>query len=197
MSQAYPLQWPDGWPRNKNPWESRFKGRSFAQARDGLIRQIKLMGGRNIVISSNIELRLDGIPYANRREPVDVGVAVYWFDPESKARRAMACDRWHRTRCNMRALERSVDALRGIARWGSTEIVNRAFEGFKALPAAGDDWRSVLGINGPGQTDLEYVKGTYRALARDAHPDHDGNPHEMQRLNEAMAAAERELGGQP
>lgn len=56
MTLGYPLQWPEGWPRTKRPVRARFKT-SFARARDGLIHEIKLHGGRNIVISTNIPIR--------------------------------------------------------------------------------------------------------------------------------------------
>ena len=187
--EPYPLQWPDGWKRSKHPQRSKFKVKSFALCRDQLIREIELLGGRHIVLTTNLPLRLDGLPYANGREPSDNGVAAYWV--QGGREQVMACDRWNRYRDNMHAIELSVAALRGLGRWGSTSIVKRAFAGFAALPPAGSDWRSVLGM--PGDVIIEQVKLRYRDLAARAHPDHGGNPDEMQRLNQAYEAAKREL----
>jgi hypothetical protein len=192
--EAFPLQWPDGWPRTKRPTRSNFKVTSFGHVRDRVIHEIRLMNGSNVVISTNIPLRLDGLPYASFKGGLqDPGVAVYWFDKTARARRCMACDRWDRVRDNMRALEKSIDALRGLKRWGSTEIVARAFEGFKALPPTGKDWRAIFGVPAGHNPPMDDIKKQYHKLARLAHSDHGGNEAEMVRLNEAMSAAKAEL----
>lgn len=36
----------------------------------------------------------------------------------------------------MRAIEKTIEALRGLERWGAKEMVNAPFRGFKALPAS-------------------------------------------------------------
>lgn len=196
-AEAFPLYWPEGWPRTEPGRRRRANFRlgkgAFARVRDQAIHEVKLMGGRHIVLSTNIPLRLDGLPHANAREPDDPGVAMYWYDRNAKQQRCIACDRWDLVVHNLRAIEKSIEALRGLARWGSTEIVNRAFQGFAELPASGDDWRAVLGVPYGERPPLEAVKDQYRKLARAAHPDHGGSPHEMQRLNAAMEAAEKEL----
>ncbi len=189
MRASYPLQWPEGWKRTATPARARFKIEGFAQARDRVLHQVKLLGGTRAVITSNLPTRIDGLPYANASEPGDRGIAVYWV--EQGRERVMACDRWNRTRDNLHALELSLDALRGLARWGSTAIVERAFAGFAALPPAGHDWRAIFGEQ---LRTLDEVKRRFRELAARAHPDHEsGCPHEMQRLNAAYAAAKQEL----
>ena len=76
MTEAYPLQWPDHKKKSAIREKSRFNT-TFAKARDGLLREIDLLGGKLPVISSNIALRRDGLPYANQPEPVDPGVAIF------------------------------------------------------------------------------------------------------------------------
>ena len=100
MIQAYPLQWPSAWPRTDTPQRSRF-GVSFAVARDDLLSELELLGATDIVISANIELRRDGLPYANRPEPDDRGVAIYfvWHGRTQ----CIPVDRWDRVRDNVRA----------------------------------------------------------------------------------------------
>jgi hypothetical protein len=191
MSTAYPLQWPEGWPRTKRSKRRRaaFKC-SFAHARDGIIRQLKLMGIRDwqIIISGNVPLRRDGLPYANQAEPEDVGMAVYWTTRDNQ-RNVMACDRWDRTRDNLRGIEKTLEALRGIERWGSTEVVQRAFTGFKALPPALDGWRAVLG----DCHTLEEANAAWKEEAFKAHPDRGGSEDEMYKVNTAWHLAQAEL----
>lgn len=183
MQEAFPLHWPEGWPRSKRRERSRFKCR-FAVARDELFEQIRLMGGRYPVLSTNITLRHDGLPYANQPEPEDPGVAVY-FEYQGK-QMTFACDRWNRVRDNVRAVQKTIEALRGIERWGASDMMERAFSAFEALPSPGD-WRADLGL--PESANKDDAKRRFRELVKIHHPDHGGDPAQFQRLNEAYQAA--------
>ena len=77
MPEAHPLAWPEGRPRTKRPQRSRFDV-GFANARDELFDEIRRLGGSVPVLSTNVELRRDGLPYASRPEPDDSGAAVYF-----------------------------------------------------------------------------------------------------------------------
>lgn len=195
-AEAYPLYWPDGWARTRWRKDSNFKVSSFARVRDGVIKNIRLMGGKHIVLSTCLSLRLDGLPLANQRNPEDPGVAIYWYDSRAEQQRAMACDKWRTVTANMRAVELSLEALRGLERWGSSEIVERAFSGFTALPEHdpnSGNWRRVFGfVDVPGPS-LIAIKVLYKSMARLRHPDHGGSVEAMTELNLAMAAAEKEL----
>src|SRR4051812_33906231 len=90
-AEAYPLHWPAGWPRTRYPKGARFEA-SFASTRDSLFKQIKLLGGMHIVLSTNVSLRRDGIPLAGQRQPTDKGVAVYFL--RRNRQMVFACDRW-------------------------------------------------------------------------------------------------------
>jgi hypothetical protein len=74
---AYPLCWPVGRPRTQYPKRSRFET-TFSLARDCLMQEIRMLGGKDPVLSTNIPLRRDGLPLANHRMPHDLGVAVYF-----------------------------------------------------------------------------------------------------------------------
>src|SRR5690606_9584801 len=128
--EAYPLQWPDGWPRTDRPARARFDT-SFARARAELLNELRLLGATGVVISSNIELRRDGLPYANAKQPDDRGMAVYFTLRGEQ--QCIPCDVWDRTEDNLQAIRLTVAALRGLDRWGAKEMVNAAFRGFKAL----------------------------------------------------------------
>lgn len=186
MIEAYPLAWPDGWPRRPSHQRSASKYEvTFLRARDELARQLKLAGGRDVVISTNIPLRRDGLPLANMREPNDPGVAVYWTDRKRRPR-VIACDHWRTARENLRAVGITVESLRSIERAGATELLERAFSGFARLPEAATCW-SVLGLSGP--TARHEVDARYRELARQHHPDRGGNHETMARLNLAYQEA--------
>lgn len=162
---AYPLHWPAGWKRTESAWRTRARFGKASKARAGggwdhgrqltiaeaverVRRQLTTMNVRDddLVISSNLELRLDGFPKSNQRDPSDPGIAVYWRD--GKDTRCMAIDRYDRVADNLAAVAATLDAMRAIERHGGAEILDRAFSGFTALPAPEvlDPWWEVLGF---------------------------------------------------
>lgn len=192
--EHYPLHWPDN--QAKTPIHQRVWG-SFDTtqhaAQTGLMKEISMLGGRDVILSTNIRLRKDGMPYTSDKEPEDGGVAVYFT--YKKSQMCFACDKYTKVKANMQAVRKTIEALRGIERWGASEMMAKAFTGFVQLPAPGrvKTWREVLGCN-PGESSLEEVKRRYRILANLAHPDKEGGSEaEMAILNEAMAQAKEAL----
>ncbi|MFA6031147.1 MAG: J domain-containing protein [Elusimicrobiota bacterium] len=197
--EAFPLYWPEGRPRTPSyrMQRSRFET-GFGAALNFLREEVRRLNGRNLIISTNVPLRNDGLPRANV-SVTDPGVAVY-FDLKGK-KVVMACDRWNRTHDNLYAFGKTIGALRGIERWGSGDMLEAAFRGFAALPAAvvaPRPWRLALGFNGfeGCAATLAAVELRYRELAREAHPDRGGSHERMSELNGAIAAARAEMGGQ-
>lgn len=132
----YPLQWLPQQPRTKRQQRARFGGHSPSKAGDYLIEELKRLGAKNCIISSNLEQRLKGDGfYANQRVE-DAGVVVY-FDLKNNSK-AMACDKWDKVEHNLWALYLSVQAIRGLERWGGSEFLDGLFTGFKALPSPDD-----------------------------------------------------------
>lgn len=204
-AEAFPLQWPAGRPRTDR-WK-REHGKfevTFARARDNIVAEVGRLAGRypdpQIVISTNIALRRDGLPLANQRQPEDPGVAVYFL--YKKRAMSFACDRWHKIEHNMQAIAKTIEALRGIARWGTGDMLEAAFTGFTALPppsaaAPGAPqqqqqrhWRDVFGT---GVQTRDQLGEVYRRLAAAYHPDHGGDQAKMAELNRARTEALREL----
>lgn len=182
MTEAYPLAWPPGVPRTKVPARSAFGEVTIHRATQELVWEIERMHGRLPVISTNLELRNDGLPYSKQRPITDHGVAAYFTRRGRQL--VFACDRWDRVEHNMRAITKTIDALRGIERWGSSDLMERAFTGFEALPApSADHWWMVLGVD-PTATSGAITRA-YREKARAAHPDQGGSTAEMARLNAA------------
>ena len=162
----------------------------LGRARDHLMNEIRLLGGRSPVLSSNLRLRQDELPYANQREPEDPGVAVY-FTYKGK-QHCFACDDWNRVRDNVRAIGKTIEALRGIERWGTGDMLERAFQGFEALPNP-QQWWHVMGFESFNHLTPEIVEDRYRELSMQRHPDRGGTAEQMAELNWARDQAREQL----
>jgi hypothetical protein len=195
---AYPLYWPETWPRTNRyrRKDARYEV-TFAKARDEIVRELKLLGAREIVVSTNIPLRKDGLPYAGMSEPDDPGVAIYWVEREWKdghehtAHRVIACDHWRKVRENMRAANLAIAALRALKRTGATQVVEKAFTGFSALPNPDRKrtWRVVMGFRDTERPSRADIDQRFRTLAMDRHPDRGGTNNDMVELIAAREAA--------
>ena len=183
-SHAHPLHWPP--ERRRTPYRdcSPFKA-TFTEARDGIIRELNVMKASHIVISTNVTLRRDGLPYANLPDPRDPGVAVYFM--HKKKHYAFACDRWTKVKDNLRAIEKTIGAIRGLERWGTGEMVSAAFSGFAALPPKGDHWSFTLNVSPHANT--EEIRAAYKREAQERHPDKGGSHEEFLALNKALSEA--------
>lgn len=187
--EAFPLQWPAGRPRTASGRRepAPFKV-TLGAARDEVFAELARLGTRSVVLSSNLQLRQDGKPYANQAQPTDPGVAVY-FQHRGLAM-CFACDRWTKVEHNLRAVQKTIEALRGIARWGTCDMLQAAFTGFAALPAPGAarEWWEVLGVLRSASVDE--CRAAYRSLASANHPDRGGDPARMAEINSAWAKAQ-------
>lgn len=191
MVEAYPLYWPEGWKRTASysRTHSRFKT-GFATARDFLVGEVKRLGGTGVVLSTNVRLRGDGLPYAGVGEPEDGGAAIYFT--YKKAQICFACDRYKTVKENLTAIGKTIEALRGMERWGASDMMERAFRGFAQLPSTtGRDWWEVLQISRSSPRDV--VESRYRQLAQERHPDKGGSHTAMAELNIAREQALKDL----
>lgn len=202
---ASPLHWPEGWRRT--PAHQRTRARfnrketqygqfgtwnmkrdlSIREALDRVLSELTTMGIHrdDLVVSTNLDLRLDGLPRSNQRAPEDPGAAVYWMN--GKERRCMAIDRYDRVQDNLAAIAATLSAMRAIERHGGAEILDRAFTGFVALPSPAQWWH-VLGFEtAQGLTEAEITK-RYQKLAMQRHPDRGGSSDAMAELNWAREA---------
>lgn len=207
MIESYPLTWPVGRPRTKKPARARF-GRRVDSGSNGwkmnakitlyqgvaMVRdELKRLGATDVVISTNVKTRQDGLPYSGAREPDDHGAAVYFrlFRVSSgSAVHCLACDRWDRLPDNLSAIAHHVEAIRGQSRWGVGDVA-QAFAGYRALPAmdAKKTWWALLGFREP-PADLDTVRAKWRDRIAEAHPDRGGNANQAAEINAAMTEAE-------
>ncbi|RYD77197.1 MAG: J domain-containing protein [Sphingobacteriales bacterium] len=172
--EAYPLTWPMGYPRTEYPSTSRFDT-SQHLAQEGLMKELRMLGADDIIISTNIPLRKDGLPYANYQKSLvkngDYGVAVYFNYKNNPV--VLACDKWDKLGDNMQAIRKAVEAIRGLERWGVSDMLNRVFTGFKALPERASEsfnsWWQILEIK--ANASAEEIKDAYRKKAKIYHPD--------------------------
>lgn len=115
---AYPLQWPTGWKRTASHRRSTARfgrasrsrpggwdyGRQLtvAEAVDRLRGELSRMNihDDDLVISTDLQLRLDGLPRSGQAEPQDPGAAAYWRTVSGDTR-CMAIDRYDRVADNL------------------------------------------------------------------------------------------------
>lgn len=184
MIEAYPLQWPAGYPRIARPSDNyKFYPSDFSSEAYKLQEELRRMKAKGVVISTNIPVLGNGNPYAKYPKPVDTGVAAY-FSVNNKAM-AICCDKWNTVEANLRALAMSVEAMRGLDRWGVSQVMERAFMGFKALPerAAGFPWWDVLGVS--RVCTVKEVKDAYKKKSKIYHPNVGGEAHKWRELQDA------------
>lgn len=185
MIEAYPLQWPIGYPRT--PARLREGGKfktTFSIARDALLKEINRMGGSRPIISSDIPLRYDGLADGTKKNQVsDPGVAVYFIYQKEQV--VFACDKWYSVDDNLQAIRKAIEAFRGLERWGCSDLIKRSFQGMMALPesTSGTEWWQVLGL--PKTSSKEEIRIAYRNLSTIYHPDNGGDSDKFVSLNKA------------
>lgn len=187
MTEAYPLHWPDNWPRWKRPGSSQFRT-TLNGAMNNVetsLRKFSDDSGKkliNVTISSNVTL--------GKMRPDDAGIAVYFtWDGISTC---IAVDRYAKVEDNLQAIHHCIEAERTKLRHGGLNLVRAAFRGYAALPppAAVDCW-SILDIKETSNKDG--ISRAYKAKAKTAHPDNGGSDSDMATLNAARTEALRRI----
>lgn len=126
-----------------------------------------------------------------QQKPIDNdhGVAVYFI--WDKEQRVLACDAYYSIWENLRAIEKSIDAMRGLGRWKVSNMLKAAFTGFKSLESkTPDTWWQVLEVD--MQADPAEIKRAYRDKAKRFHPDNleTGSLNMFQIIKQAFDQAE-------
>lgn len=208
---SYPLSWPAGWPRThsarrgQHPFGSRTYPLTFDRARRQLIEELQRLRATRLTLSSNVPLRLDGQPHAAsaRARQEDPGVAVYFM---LKGRAfVMAQDRYYDVAANVRSLALAIEGMRQLERHGGGTMMERAFDGFAALPAPDGakpkrPWWEVLRYSAnPEDRELlspGEVEERFKTLAKKVHPDAGGDVEAFQELQAAKDEAIQAIRGE-
>jgi hypothetical protein len=194
MIYEYPLAWPVGLPRTDYPKRSVFDMSEERVKREHQC-SLNLARATDVVVTTNVELRRDGRPYVNQRIS-DPGVAVYFTRRGQE--QCVACDKWSSIKDNINAIYKTIEALRGIERWGTGEMVDAAFRGFVALPptaSAGTPvipprpWYDVLHVSPGAPTAV--VDAAYKVALKRAHPDTGGSQEELEAVQRTYKEAQQ------
>lgn len=196
MHEAFPLYWPDGWKRTdkarripNGSWK-----KTFYDYQREMFAELRRLGAKNIVLSTNVPLRKDGLPYSEYRRVEDPGVAVYFTRGEQNRQYCFACDKFTDVHLNIHAIGLTIQALRTIERNGASDMLDRAFEGFKQLAAkASAPWRQVLEIE-ITWPHRDAIEEAFKRLARIHHPDLGGDAERFREIVRARDEARKEIG---
>lgn len=190
--EAYPLYWPTGYKRTTNRIESRFKV-TMDKAQRFLHSEIKRIEGTDLIVSTNIPTRKDGMLYTDwmNRKIDDPGVAIYFKYKGKNV--SMCCDQYIKIWENVYALGKGIEALRGLGRWGVSDFLNRAFTGFTAIPEyiKTEPWWQILGLKS-NATEID-IKNAFRQKAKLCHPDLGGSSIEFSKVQNAYQQALKQL----
>lgn len=185
---AYPLAWPENWPRTPKPARSQFKtgiSKALANVRASLAAFQADSGQKvsELVISSNVTLA--------DQQPRDSGVAIYftWGDLPT----CIAVDRYPSVADNLQAIHHVLEAERTKLRHGGLNIVRAAFQGYARLPppsnATRRQWFETLEV--PASATLLEAEQAYKRLRSQFHPDkHPDDPTAAGKFDEVQKAIE-------
>ncbi len=193
----YPLQWPEGWKRTQSyqrktaTFSHQGKALTVFDGLQRVLDQLQRLGVHqdDVIVSTNLQTRLDGLPRSNQARPGDPGVCVYW-KPAKSPMRCMAVDRYDEVQDNLAAVAATLEAMRSIERHGGAAILDRAFTGFAALPApvgGKRDWWTVLEL--PSTASQAEIRDAFNRLAREHHPDRGGSDERMAEIIRARDEA--------
>lgn len=202
----YPLAWPAGRPRTKSRVRGNFQETegdkkrrvTMTTACERVEAEVSRLGGSYALISSNLELRLDGRPRLDRGPPADPGVCLYFQIKGTPY--AMACDTYTEVTQNIAAIAAHIEASRRQARYGVATAAE-TLQAFAALPAPDHllpdrrPWRSILGFEDSFPSNMgplearERVSRRYRSMVIEAANDQA----QLSDLNVARDAALKEL----
>jgi hypothetical protein len=218
LPPAFPLCWPDDWPRTEPrirglvPSSARAAGgtgnfrTTAGRAYDLLAHELdnwttvafrpnQTPSRRLFVVTTNVVSRLAGKPVSEGRSTRndDPGVAVWWIVQSVAGRslRVVACDTWSSVAQNLRACGVVVESLRAMERAGASQAMARTEAGFVpiGLPAPRAWWRELLDL--PESFTAAEVERAYKKAALRAHPDQGGSDEAFIELSRARETALR------
>jgi hypothetical protein len=198
--------WPNNVPATPYHKRKRSPFRSiWSKTLRDLDRELIAVKAWNTVIEIDApasEIRRDGMPRADARTRgpgVIISYELHYKNSNRVDRFVFPCDTYNDWQDNVRAIARTLEALRAVDRYGVTRD-GQQFSSFKAIPAQTSatksvEWAaSVLRQHAGVVFDIEdfnQCRAAYRAARSKAHPDAGGSPdswHAVQAAGERLAA---------
>lgn len=170
-----PLKWPTGWVRTTKRYATPFADNQPLIFRE-LERALDELGATNVVVTTDQRVKFDGgLSTAKDATPADPGVAIYFTRQGREV--CIPCDRYKTVIGNVRAIGLTLEYMRRMARYGTSEILDAAFRGFTALPesiqlgapSTPRAWHEVLQLSPNADEDI--IRASYRKLSSKYHPD--------------------------
>jgi hypothetical protein len=185
MAFYNPLQWPPAWKRTNRPAYPTFKA-DMKTTMDDLEKAVKALQITEIRITTNAPVRLDGGLRTGRDAITDdPGVAFYFTRKGQEV--CIPCDKFNTVLGNLRAIGLTLEYIKRMEKYGTSEMVDAAFTGFTALPANSivtppphgygpRNWWDVLEVQETAS--IEVIQGAYNRLLHKVHPDKSGGTEE-------------------
>lgn len=164
------------WPYPETPPANRRSRSTFKAPWSNTLAmleyEIGFLSGHDVIIGSGWreqDIRLDGLPRSDAREPAFPGVEISFELPDRKrlVYATDVCELWQH---NIRSIALGLEALRAVDRYGITRH-GEQYAGFAQLTAGGPD-------PARGRRLVDEV-GSIRAALMAHHPDHGGNPRDF------------------
>jgi hypothetical protein len=160
-----------------------------------LEKELNHLWAKDIVVQAGFELqdiRMDGWPRAGR-SPKHPAVALSFRDRSGRPL-SFPCDTFDDYQDNLRAVAKSLEALRAVNRYGVTKG-HEQYRGFTALPpVVSQDEKSAAvsfiakALGRTSEAVSRDLNGSYRDACRKLHPDTGGSHGEFTELQRHWAA---------
>lgn len=202
-----PLQWqgPSTPAQHRRP-RSAFRA-SWSDTLDLLEHELELLKATDVVIEADFaerDIRLDGWPKANARQPAHPGVRIAFDSKHGPLVYATdSCTFWQH---NVRSIGLGLEALRAVDRYGVTRR-GEQYTGWRQIgagptsssvfPVTSDAWdylTTVVGADRPTTGSVSEDAARRRVMAqarRAAHPDTGGTQEAWLLVQDAIAAIEK------
>jgi hypothetical protein len=170
------------WPHTETPRHQRRGPRTFKASWSNTLnlldRELRHLKASNVILGAGFreeDLRLDGLPRSNAREPQHPGIEVSFDSPHGRLVYATdVCVRWEH---NVRSIALGLEALRAVDRFGITRR-GEQYAGWKQLGSGGANRER-------GERIIREHGGDVRKALFATHPDHGGDPADFADVQEA------------